>query len=182
MLGHLTKVFEILPEHYTITDYDVHIEDSTQSYQNMQSLVAISGELVKSGAADLADITNIITANGITELKKSINKSINKKKAENDMIGQLQQQVQQYEQSIQDIQKQNQQLQQQLQQAQSQLERNNQYKWELEAEKLSLEKERLRHDKEHDNKTIEVKKLQVEAQYAEMFDGNPYNDKIKSVV
>jgi chromosome segregation ATPase len=180
VIGNLSKIIEILPEHYTMTDFDVHIEDSTKSYQNMQALSAMGGELVKAGAADLEDVTNIVTASGLTELKRSIERSIAKKKAENDMIGQLQQQVQQYEQSIKEAQNQNQELQNKIQQLQSQVEKNNQQKLELEAERLAIEKERVRIDKDFKDKTIAVKQQQVEAQVAEMFDSNPYNDKIKS--
>lgn len=60
-----SKIFTALPKYYTVTDFDIHIEDSTKSYQNVQSLISIAGELIKSGQADLADITNIITSNSI---------------------------------------------------------------------------------------------------------------------
>lgn len=80
VLGNYSKIFTALPQYYTLTDFDIHIEDSTKSYQNVQSLIAISGELVKSGVADLGDITNIITASSITELKRYIDRSIARKK------------------------------------------------------------------------------------------------------
>lgn len=182
VLGSYSKIFTALPKYYTITDFDIHIEDSTKSYQNVQSLIAISGELIKSGAADLSDITNIVTASSITELKKYVDRSVMRKKEENNMIGQLQQQVQQYEQNIKELQKNNQQLQQQVQQMQNQLVTHNNTKLEIEAERVAIEKEKVRNDKEYNDKNIEVKKQQVNAQVAEMFDGNPYNNKIKSII
>ena len=181
-MGTYSKIFTALPEHYVFTDFDIHIEDSTKSYQNVQSLISISGELVKSGAADLSDITNIVTASSITELKRNIDRSIARKKEENDAVKQLQQQIQQYEQNSKELQKSNQQLQEQIQNLQKQLEKNNQTKLELEAEKIAIEKERVRNDKEHNDKTIEVKRKQIEAQVAEIFDDNPYNNKIKQVI
>lgn len=182
VLGNRAKIFTALPEHYTITDFDIHIEDSTKSYQNVQSLMSISGDLIKSGAADLGDITNIMTASSITELKRYIERSINRKKEENDAIGQLQQQLQQSEQNSKELQKSNEQLQQQIQELQKQLQTNNQTKLEIESEKLAIEKERMRNDKEHNDKMIEVKQKQIAAQVAEIFDDNPYNNKIKSVI
>lgn len=182
VLGRYSKIFTALPEYYTLTDFDIHIEDSTKSYQNVQTLIAISGELIKSGAADLGDITNIVTASSITELKRYIDKSIARKRQENDTVNQLQQQTQQYEQTIRELQKTNQQLQQQIQQLQNQIQSNNKAKLEIEAEKLAIEKERMRNDKEYNDKTIEVKQRQVSAQVAEIFDDNPYNNKIKSVI
>lgn len=182
VLGNASKIFTALPEYYTITDFDVHIEDSARSYQNVQALAAVSGELIKGGAADLQDVTNIVTANSMTELRRYIDRSIAKKKQENDVVMQLQQQIQQYDQSTKALQNENAQLQQQLQQLQQQLNTNNQYKLQLESEKISIEKEKVRNDKDYNDKSIEVKKQQVQAQVAEIFDGNPYNDKIKSVV
>lgn len=182
VLGNYSKLFTALPKYYTITDFDIHIEDSTKSYQNVQSLIAISGELVKSGVADLGDITNIVTASSITELKKYIDRSIARKKAENDTISQLQQQIQQYEQNIKELQKTNQKLQQQTEQLQNQLLTNNQTKLEIEAEKVAIEKERMKNDKEYNDKSIEVKQQQINAQVAEIFDTNPYNNKIKSII
>lgn len=182
VLGNYAKIFTALPKHYTLTDFDIHIEDSTKSYQNVQSLIAISGELVKSGAADLGDITNIVTASSITELKKYIDRSIARKKEENDTIGQLQQQIQQYEQNTKELQKVKQQLEQQVRQLQNQLLTNNQTKLEIEAEKVAIEKERMRNDKEYNDKSIEVKQQQINAQVAEIYDDNPYNNKIKSVI
>ena len=177
-----SKIFTALPKYYTVTDFDIHIEDSTKSYQNVQSLISIAGELIKSGQADLADITNIMTSNSITELKRYIDKSIKRKKDENDAIGQMQQQIQQYEQNIKDMENQNAQLQQKIQQLQSELEKNNHAKLQLEAERLELDKQKARNDKDFNDKTIDLKEKQVQAQVAQIFDSNPYNDKIKAVV
>lgn len=177
-----SKIFTALPEYYTVTDFDIHIEDSTKSYQNVQSLMSIAGELIKAGAADLADITNIMTASSITELKRNIDRSIRKKKEENDMVGQLQQQVTQYEQNIKDMENQNTQLQQQIQQLQAELDKSNQAKLQLEAERLELDKQKARNDKDYNDKTIDLKEKQIQAQVAQIFDTNPYNDKIKAVV
>lgn len=182
VLGNESKLFTALPKYFTVTDFDIHIEDSSKSYQNVQNLIAIGGELVRGGAADLQDITSIMTASSITELKKNIDKSIAKKKAENDQIGQLQQQLQQMDQQFKESQKQNKDLQNQLKQAQYQLEQNSQAKLELESEKLAIEREKVRNEKEHNQKLIDTKQKQINAQIAETYDSNPYNDKIKSIV
>lgn len=182
VLGNYSKIFTALPQHYTITDFDIHIEDSTKSYQNIQSLVAISGELARSGIADLGDITNIMTSNSITELKRYIDRSIDKKKKENDMIGQLQQQLQQAQQGAQELEKANKQLQDQLAQLEQKLQSSNEAKLQIEAEKVKIEQEKVKNDKEYNDKVIEVKEKQVQAQVLQIYDSNPYNDKIKSVI
>ena len=181
VLGNYSKIFSALPKYYTLTDFDIHIEDSTKSYQNVQSLIAMSGELVKSGAADLGDITNIITANGMTELKRAVDKSIARKKEENDTVNQLQQQIQQYEQNAQEMQKTNKELQSQIEELQNKLQSANEEKMNIENQKVAIEKEKVKNDKDYNDKIAEVKQRQVDAQIAEMFDGNPYNNKIKQV-
>ena len=182
VLGNKAQIFTALPEYYTITDFDVHIEDSAKSFQDVQSLRAISGELVRGGAADLSDVTNIMTASSMTELKRNIDRSIAKKKAENDMLNQMQQQIQQYEQSMQEMQKNLQAMQQENAQLQKQVESNNQMKMQMEAERIAIERERVRNDKDYNDKSIEVKQQQVQAQVAQIYDVNPYNDKIKNVI
>ena len=182
VLGNKAQIFTALPEYYTVTDFDVHIEDSAKSFQDVQSLKAISGELVRGGAADLNDVTNIMTASSMTELKRNIDRSIAKKKAENDMLNQMQQQIQQYEQSMQEMQRNLRAMQQENAQLQKQVESNNQMKMQMEAERIAIERERVRNDKEYNDKAIEVKQQQVQAQVAQIYDANPYNDKIKNVI
>lgn len=181
-MGNKAQIFTALPKYYTITDFDVHIEDSAKSFQDRQALVAISGELVRGGAADLEDVTNIMTASSMTELKRTIDRSIAKKKEENSMLGQMQQQIQEYEQSMKELQKSMQAMQQENAQLQKQLEANNQLKLELEAKRIAIEQERVQNDKEYNDKVIETKQQQVQAQVAQIFDANPYNDKIKNVL
>lgn len=182
VLGNKAQIFTALPEYYTVTDFDVHIEDSAKSFQDVQSLKAISGELVRGGAADLNDVTNIMTASSMTELKRNIDRSIAKKKEENDMLNQMQQQIQQYEQSMQEMQKNLQTMQQENAKLQKQVESNNQMKMQMEAERIAIERERVRNDKEYNDKSIEVKQQQVQAQVAQIYDANPYNDKIKNII
>jgi TolA-binding protein len=181
-LGNKSEIFTALPEYYTITDFDVHIEDSAKSFQNIQTLMSISGELVRGGAADLGDITEIITANGMAELKRILNRSIAKKKAENNVIGQMQQQIQQYEQSMKEMEKNMKQLQQQNERLNQEIERNNKTRLDLEASKIAIEREKVRNDKEYNDKIIESKQQQIQAQVAQIYDANPYNDKIKSII
>lgn len=182
VLGNKAQIFTALPEYYTVTDFDVHIEDSAKSFQDRQSLVAISGELVRGGVADLEDVTNIMTASSMTELKRNIDRSIAKKKAENNMLSQMQQQIQEYEQAMKEMQNNLKTMQQENMQLQKQVETNNQTKLELEAQRIAIEKERVRNDKEYNDKSIEVKQQQVQAQVAQIYDANPYNDKIKNVM
>ena len=182
VLGNKSLIFTALPQYYTVTDFDVHVEDSAKSFQNMQSLTAISGELVRGGAADLEDITNIVTATSMTELKRTIDRSVAKKKEENSMLAQMQQQIQQYEQTMKEMQNTVKQLQSENQKLSQEVERNSQAKLQLESQRIAIEREKVRNAKDYNDKVIETKQQEVQAQVAQIFDENPYNDKIKSVM
>ena len=105
----LNQIFTALPEYYTMTDFDIHIQDSTETFHDKENLKATSIELIKSGQVDPTMIFNIMTAKNVGELKEYIEDAVQSRKQENDIVSQLQQQLQQ-------MQQQAQQLQQQLQQ------------------------------------------------------------------
>ena len=175
----LVKIFTALPEHYTITDFDVHIQDSTESFQTKQEIKALNTELIKAGLVDVDQVVNIATARNISELKDYIEKSMASKKAENDMAGQLQQQVEQLNQQIAQYEQQIGEYNNQIKQLQSQVENNNNAKLQLEQQKVAIQDREVRDKKEYNDKQIEVKNKQLEIEYIQMNDGNPYNDKIK---
>ena len=177
-----SRIFTALSEHYTLTDFDLHIEDSSKSFKDMETVKALNIELIKAGMSDPDMAVSIATANSMSELKRYVAKATAVKKEENNSVSQLQQQLQQYEQNLQQLQKQNEQLQRELGQSQNQLEQNSQARLQLEAEKVAIERERVKNDKDYNDKLIETKQQQVQIQAAETVDTNPYNDKIKQVV
>lgn len=176
-----SKIFEALPEYYTVTDFDVHIEDSTATFKDRETIKALSTELVKAGFSDPEMLVNIVSAKNMTELKRYVEQSMKIKKEENNTVAQLQQQLQQVQQQAQELEKTNKTLQQQLEQARQGTTQVEQAKLYLEQQKLELEKEKVRNDKDFNDQSIEVKKQQLQAQVTQMFDQNPYNDKIKQV-
>ena len=176
----LTKIFTALPEHYTVTDFDIHIQDSTESFQVKQEIKALNTELIKAGMVDVDQVVNIATARNISELKDYIEKSMASKKAENDMVGQLQQQNEQLNQQVKQYEQQIGEFNNQIKQLQSQIENNNNAKLELEKQKISIQEKEARDKKDYNDKQIEVKNKQLEIEYIQLNDGNPYNDKIKA--
>lgn len=177
----LNKVFVALPEHYTLTDFDLHIKDSTEAFQVKESLRQISVELVKSGAADPAMLVNIEVAKNVTELKNYIEDAVAEKKEENNVIQQLQQQLEQAKQQMQQLEQQAKQLQSQNQQLQQTIERNNQTKLELEKRKVDIDEQEMRNSKDYNDKMARAKERQIDLEWLQLTDGNPYNDKIKNV-
>ena len=177
-----SKIFSALPEHYTITDFDIHIEDSTLSFQNMEYMKALNMEMIKAGMSDPMMVFDIATAKNPTSLKKRINTAMQIKKSENNQLMQLQQQLQQASEQVAGLNKQNQELQAALQRAQKSSSEIEQAKLQLDQQRLELDKEKIKNDKEYNDKLVDVKNKQVQAQFAQIFDSNPYNDKIHTVI
>jgi hypothetical protein len=177
-----SKIFSALPEHYTVTDFDIHIEDSTLSFQNMEYMKSLNVELIKAGISDPMMAFDIATAKNPTAVKKRIGQAMKIKKEENDMVKQMEQQLQQANEQLNSLNKQNQELQQALQKAQKQSNEFEQARLQLDQQRLELDKEKAKNDKEYNDKMIETKNKQIEAQVAQMFDSSPYNDKIQKVI
>lgn len=177
----LVKTFTALPEHYTLTDFDIHIQDSSEAYKMREDIKAINIELIKAGMVDVQDTLSIITAKNMTQLKKYVEQSIKNKKAENDMIGQLQQQVDQMTNEKKQYEQQMQQLNSEIQRLQSQIENNNREKLQIEKQKVAIDEQVAKDKKDYNDKLIEVKEKQLNAEILQIRDGNPYNDQIRDV-
>ena len=177
----LSKVFKCLPKYYTMTDFDIHIQDSTEILQVKETMNNAGIELIKSGQADAAMMINMVMSKNVREMKDYIEKAVADKKAENDQIAQLQQQLQQYDQQMKELQSQSEQLQQQLQEAQKQAEKNSQDKLNIEQQKIQVEQQKADNEKDYNDKIAELKKRQVDLEYYQLNDGNPYNDEIRNI-
>ena len=175
----LIKTFTALPEYYTITDFDIHIQDSTESFQTKQEIKGLNIELIKAGLVDISDVLTIATAKNITELKSCIEKSLATKKAENNMIGQMQQQLEQMNNQIKQYETQIGEYNNQIKQLQSQVEQNSQAKLEIDRQRLAIEEKEARDKKDYNDKQIEVKEKQLQVEFAQLTDANPYNDKFR---
>lgn len=174
----LVKTFTALPEHYTITDFDIHIQDSTETFQTRQEIKGLNTEMIKAGLVDVSDAINIATAKNITELKDYIEKSMATKKSENDMVAQLQQQLEQLNNQVKQYESQIGEYDNQIKQLQSQVEQNNSAKLELDRQRVAIEDREARDKKDYNDKQIRVKEDQLKLEAMQLNDGNPYNDKV----
>lgn len=177
----LNQIFTALPEYYTMTDFDIHIQDSTETFQAKEGLRNSSVELIKSGQADPAMIVNIMTARNVTELKGYIDDAVRTKKQENDIIGQLQQQLQQLQQQTQEYSKQINQLQTENERLQKEVDKNSSEKVEIEKRRVAIEEQEMRNNKDYNDKIAKTKERQVDIELLQISDGNPYNDKVKDI-
>ena len=177
----LNQIFTALPQYYTMTDFDLHIQDSSDVFQAKEQLKASSIELMKAGQADSSMIVNIMMARNMTELRGYIDDAVKAQKQENNVIQQLQQQLQQAQQQMQEASKQIKQLTEQNQQLQKENEKNSAEKLEIEKKRLAIEEQEMHNAKDYNDKIIKNKERQVDLEAIQIHDGNPYNDRIKEV-
>lgn len=177
----LSKVFTALPEHYTMTDFDLHIADSSETFQVRQNLQQSGIELIKAGAAGPEMLINLVTAKNLTELKDYVNTAVEEKKAENDQIGQLTEQLQQADQTLKQYESQMKQLQEQNSKLQNEINKNNQQKLAIEQERVAIEKQKADDTKDYNTRIAANKERQVDLEYLQLSDNNPYNDKIRDI-
>jgi hypothetical protein len=130
----LNKTFTALPEHYSFSDFDVHIVDSSEFKVEQETIKALATEFTKSGITDPEIILEMVTAKGLTKMKADVLAAITKKKQESNQLGQLDQQVKQ--------------LDQQLKQTTAEAQKLEQKVKSLDEQKIALEKEKLAFEKE----------------------------------
>lgn len=170
------KIFTALPEYFTVTDYDINIEPSSNVVRDMEYIKQIVPELIKSQSLDTDDLLEVVTAKNMTELKTNIRKSLNKKKQEYNQISQMQQQLEQMQQQLEQATQENKKL-------TSKIESLNEAKLNLDKDKLKAETEinwyKARADKAYKDASAEVNKQKVDIEMSQLYDRNPYNDEVK---
>ena len=171
------RVFTALPEHFTMTDYDIHITSSADMTRDTEQLKALVPELIKAGQLDAESVIDLATTKSTTEVKVKMHKAIRKQKKENSQIQQLGQQLQQAQQLLQ-------QMQSELQKAQQQVQSLNQAKLQLEQSKLQqqakIDMYKAQTDRSYKEAVVENDKRKTNVEIAQLSDNNPYNDEIKN--
>lgn len=170
------RIFTALPEHFTMSDYDIHITSSSDMTRDTEQLKALVPELIKAGQLDAESIIDLATTKSTTDVKIKMHKAIQKQKKENNQIQQLGQQLQQAQQQIQ-------QMQQELQKSQQQVQQLNQQKMQLEQAKLQqtshIDMYKAETDRTYKEAVVANDKRKTDVEIMQLSDGNPYNDEIK---
>ena len=171
------KVFQIAPESFVFSDFDIHITSGSEILKDMDMIKQIAGQFTQAGIAEPDLIVDVLSSKSMTDLQHKVKKSIKTKKAENNQLLQLQQQ--------------NEQLQEQMKKAESQmknlqkeLEKNDSMKLEMEKQMFKAKNEldwfKAKSDKEFKEKSVENDSKRTEVEVLQMYDDNPYNNKIKN--
>lgn len=107
IVGYRTMLFNIAPENFCWTDYNINVINSTKENIKLEKLAAIVPELVGSGLLDPGVLVKITMSDSPREILRVVEESMLAKSEENDQLGQLTQQLEQmqgqikeYEQAI----------------------------------------------------------------------------------
>lgn len=172
------QIFTALPEHFTHTDYDIHVVMNSEITKDLESIKQIVPEFVKANAMDPLTVFDVMTCKSLTDAKYKVRVAMQKAKEENNQIGQLQQQLQQAQQQLQ-------QLQQQVEQSQKKIEQLNEQKLQIEAQKMQLnyqvEQYKAQTDRTFKEATAKNDTKRTEIELLQLRDGNPYNDEVKNI-
>ena len=171
----LQKIFTALPEHFTMSDYDVHIASSNQIMQDIQQIQQLVMKFVESGQLDPDIIIEALTSRSMSELKSNVLKSVSRKQNYTKTIQDLQQ-------KLEEAQSQLQQITNQFKQAQQKIDSLNESKIKIESDRLASETEinwfNAITERDYRQATTEIDTKKATYEIQQMADGNPFNDKI----
>ena len=172
------KVFTALPEYFTLTDYDIRIITSSDIVKDLEQIKSVIPEFVKSGGLPPDIIMEALTSKSIPDLKYKVQKAMQIQKEENNQIEQMTNQIEQLEKQLKDTTS-------ELNKAQNTIQSLNQDKLKLESRELEikyqLEWYKAQTDRTYKQATTEEQKRRTDIEIAQIYDGNPYNDKIRKV-
>lgn len=172
------KIFTALPEHFTLTDFDIHIISSSEVMQDLQTIKSIVPELVKMQAVTPDIIIDALTAKSLSDLKYKVEKAMKKQREENNQLQQLSQKLEESQQQLQ-------QMSSELEKAQKKIQELDERKLKLEQEKIQLDYQvnwlKANTDKSYKERSVAVEEKRTEVEIMQLRDGNPYNDQIKEV-
>lgn len=172
------KIFTALPEHFTVSDWDIHVVSNTDITKDLEQIKAIIPELVKVGGMEIDTVFELLDCKSLSEAKFKASQSVRKQEEKQNQIGQLQQQVQELNQQLQ-------QAQQQLKQSQTKIQTLNEEKLKIEAEKnqksAEIEMFKAQTDRTYKQSQARNDDLRTQVELEQLHDGNPYNDTIRQL-
>lgn len=171
--GSESHVFEIIPTNFCFSDYMINISYGSKDSVKLQELKLVAKELIAGGMLDPDTIIFIILSDSVTEVKNIINSAWKKKKEENDIVGQSQQQVEQLEKQLQDLTNEFSKTQSQLKSNQQKADAIRQAELDLKRQEtlanIDLNTKKLDYDKEFDDASINVKKELVTLEREQLY-------------
>lgn len=172
------KIFTALPEYFTLTDHDIRIITSSEIIKDIETVKSIIPEFVKSGGLPPDIILEALTSKSLPDLKHKVKMAMKQQKEEANQLQQAAQKVQELEEQLKQVSG-------ELQKAQQKIESLNEAKIQLEQQKLQMENKvdwfKAQTERDYREATAEQDKIRTEIERMQLYDNNPYNDKVKQV-
>ena len=175
ILGQQKTIFDIAPEYYTTTSFDIHLADSAEIIKEQDMIKQLAMQLAGSNQVDPEILFIVTSCKSLTEMRELTIKSIREKKIENNQLQQLQAQLE-------EAQKNMQQMQQQLEQSTKQIASLNEKKLNIEQQNNQMDQElgyyKIEKDAELKNRELDIIEQRNKLEAAQLLDSNPNNDEV----
>ena len=172
------KIFTALPEYFTLTDHDIRIITSSEVIKDIETVKSIIPEFVKSGGLPPDIILEALTSKSLPDLKHKVKMAMKQQKEEANRLQQAAQKVQELEEQLKQVSG-------ELQKAQQKIESLNEAKIQLEQQKLQMENKvdwfKAQTERDYREATAEQDKIRTEIERMQLYDNNPYNDKVRQI-
>ena len=105
IVGHRSVIFNVQAKNFCFTDYDIQGINSSSENAKIEKLHGLLPELFKAGELDSSVLVKMVLSNSTSEILKEVTESTNRRKEENDQVGQMTQKVEQAEGQNKELQK-----------------------------------------------------------------------------
>ena len=175
ILGDQKTIFEVAPQYYTTTSFDIHLADSAEIIKEQEMIKQLAMQFAGSNLVDPETVFIMATSKSLTEMREAAIKSLREKKAENNQLQQLQQQLEEAQQNMQQMQK-------QLEQSTKKLAQLNEKKLNIEQQNNQMDQElgyyKIEKDAELKNRELDIIEQRNKLEAAQLLDNNPNNDEV----
>lgn len=175
ILGDQKTIFEVAPKYYTTTSFDIHLADSAEIIKEQEMIKQLAMQFAGSNLVDPETLFIMATSKSLTEMREAAIKSLREKKAENNQLQQLQQQLEEAQQNMQ-------QMQRQLEASTKKLAQLNEKKLNIEQQNNQMDQElgyyKIEKDAELKNRELDIIEQRNKLEAAQLLDNNPNNDEV----
>lgn len=172
------KVFTALPEYFTVSDHDIRITTSSDIMKDLEYIKQIIPDFIKNNSISPDVIFDALTCKSLTDMKATIKEAMKKQRDENNVLQQQQKQLEEMQQQLQQASK-------ELEKAQNKINELNQAKLQVDSQKAEMENKlnwfKAQTDRNYKEVMAAEAKKRTQAEIAQLYDGNPYNDKIRQI-
>lgn len=169
-------IFTALPEHFTVSDYDIHVISSSKLLKELEEIKQLTFELIGAQAIDFELAIDAISSKSITDLKRKIKASMAEKREENNEMQQLMQKLQEMDQALKQAEQQYSSLEEE---ASKMAEENKKIKNAYDERKHEVEMYKAKTDRDYKEGKLKEDARRTEVEIFQLYDGDARNDKVK---